>query len=57
MFSRDSLVIYVSEEVDGQRKQHGYSFPVPEADRIGINLQWMLAFCYMTSNKDATPSM
>ncbi len=57
VFSRDSLVIYVSEEVDDERKEHGYAFTVPEADRVGINLRWMLAFCYMTSNRDATPYM
>ena len=57
VFSRDSLVIYVSEEIDGSRKEHGYAFTVPEADRVGINLKWMLAFCYMQSNEDATPYM
>ncbi len=57
VFSRDSLVIYVSEEIDGERKEHGYAFTVPEADRVGINLKWMLAFCYMTSNREATPYM
>lgn len=30
---------------------------VPDADRIGINLKWMLAMCYRQSNRDATPSM
>lgn len=57
IFTRDSLVIYISEYVDGARTEHGYAFTVPEADRIGINLKWMLAMCYMKSNRDATPSM
>jgi hypothetical protein len=57
VFTRDSFVIYVSEEIDGERKEHGYAFTVPEVDRIGINLKWMLASCFMTSNKFATPSM
>ena len=57
VFTRDSFVIYVSEKVDGERKEHGYAFTVPEADRIGINLKWMLVLCYMKSNRDATPSM
>ena len=57
VFSRDSFVIYVSERVEGERKELGYAFTVPEADRIGINLKWMLAMCYVTSNKYATPSM
>ena len=57
VFTRDSLVIYVSEQDGEQRKEHGYAFTVPEADRIGINLKWILAFCYMTPNSEATPSM
>ena len=57
VFTRDSLVIYLSEEVDGERQELGYAFTVPEADRIGINLKWMLAMCFMKSNKFATPSM
>ena len=57
IFTRDSFVIYVSEEIDGTRKEHGYAFTVPSADRIGINLKWMLASCFMKSNKFATPFM
>ncbi|MEM7283069.1 MAG: hypothetical protein AAF438_15735 [Pseudomonadota bacterium] len=57
IFTRDSFVIYVSEEIDGERKEHGYAFTVPQADRIGINLKWMLASCFMKSNKFATPAM
>lgn len=55
IFTRDSFVIYVSEEIDGQRKEHGYAFTIPTADRIGINLKWMLASCFVKSNKLATP--
>ena len=57
IFTRDSLVIYVSEELETERKEHGYAFTVPEADRIGINLKWMLAACFMQSNQFATPKM
>ncbi|MDH3589621.1 MAG: hypothetical protein OEQ74_09470 [Gammaproteobacteria bacterium] len=57
IFTRDSFVIYVSEEIDGERKEHGYAFTIPEADRIGINLKWMLASCFMKSNRFATPAM
>jgi hypothetical protein len=57
VFTRDSFVIYVSEKTDEGRKELGYAFTVPTADRIGINLKWMLASCYMTSNRDETPSM
>jgi len=48
-FTRDSFVIYVSENVDGERRELGYAFTVPDADRIGINLKWMLASCFMKS--------
>jgi len=57
IFTRDSFVIYVSEEIDGERKEHGYAFTVADADRIGINLKWMLASCFMKSNKYETPYM
>lgn len=57
IFTRDSFVIYVSEEIDGERKEHGYAFTVPEADRIGINLKWILASCYMKSNRFEMPYM
>lgn len=57
IFTRNSLVIYVSEELETGRKEHGYAFTVPEADRIGINLKWMLAACFMESNQFATPEM
>lgn len=56
-FTRDSLVVYVNEDLDGERKQHGYAFTLPEADRIGINLKWILVNCYMQSNAQATPYM
>ncbi len=57
IFTRDSLVIYVSEQVDGERREHGYAFTEPDATRIGVNLKWLLATCFMVSNADATPSL
>lgn len=57
VFTRDSFVIYLSERINGQRQELGYAFTRPDADRIGINLKWILAMCYVTSNRDATPSM
>ena len=54
-FTRDSLVVYVSEEIDGESKEHGYAFTLPEADRVGINLKWILVNCYMVSNEDVQP--
>ena len=57
-FTRDSLVIYVIEKLDdGSTKEHGYAFTLPEANRIGINLKWLLASCFMISGKIDTPTM
>jgi len=57
-FTRDSLVIYVIEKMeDGSTKEHGYAFTLPEANRIGINLKWLLASCFMISGKVDTPTM
>ena len=56
-FARDSLVVYVSEETSAGREELGYAFTVPEADRIGINLKWMLVNCFMQSNEAITPFM
>ena len=57
-FTRDSLVIYVIERLDdGSTKEHGYAFTLPEANRIGINLKWLLASCFMSSGKVDTPTM
>lgn len=57
VFTRDVLVLYVLEFVDEETKSHGYIFTEPEAERIGINLYWMLAYCYMTSNTEVKPFM
>lgn len=57
IFTRDSLVVYVNEFIDGEMKQHAYTFAPPASDRIGINLKWILVNCFMESNRDATPSM
>ena len=57
-FTRDSLVIYVIEKLDdGSTKEHGYAFTLPEANRIGVNLKWLLASCFMISGKVDTPTM
>ena len=57
-FTRDSLVLYILEQLeDGTVKEHGYAFTEPNVERIGINLKWMLANCFLVSGKDAMPSM
>ncbi len=56
-FTRDVLVLYVLEYLDDEIKSHGYIFTEPETERIGINLHWMLSYCYMESNKAIRPFM
>lgn len=57
-FARDSLAMYVIEKNrDGSFKEHGYAFVDDEADRIGLNLKWILVSCYLQSNKVTTPEM
>ena len=57
-FTRDSLVLYILEQREnGSVKEHGYSFTEPNVERIGINLKWMLASCFLVSGRDAVPSM
>ena len=57
VFTRDVLVLYVLEYVGDEIKSHGYVFTEPTAERIGINLYWMLSYCYMESNKVVRPFM
>lgn len=57
-FNRDSLVIYVSEERDaGDRIEHGYAFTAPDAERIGVNLKWLLANCSLVPPSEAKPEL
>lgn len=57
-FNRNSLVVYVNERLaDGTTQEHGYAFTDPDADRIGINLKWLLVNCAMTPRHLARPEM
>jgi hypothetical protein len=57
-FNRNSLVIYTMERLaDGSVKEHGYAFTEPQAERIGVNLKWMLVNCSMTPRHEARPEM
>lgn len=57
-FNRDSLVIYALEKLaDGSIKSHSYAFTEPDAERIGINMQWMLVNCSMVRRDQAVPSL
>jgi len=55
IFARPSFVIYAKTKKDGKKVEKGYAWTSPDAQRIGINLKWMLANCYLISNKDVTP--
>lgn len=43
--------------VTGPALSHGYIFTEPHAERIGINLYWMMAYCYSESNTEIRPFM
>ncbi len=54
-FTRNSLVMYVLEREEGGVRTHTYGWTEPRAERIGLNLQWLLVNCYRVSNRDVTP--
>lgn len=55
-FTRNSLVMYVLEKTpDDGVKTVTYGWTEPRAERIGVNLQWMLVNCFMVSNRDVRP--
>ncbi len=56
-YTRDSLVMYIFERnEDGSAGEFfGYTFTQPDAERLGINLGFILVNCFMVSNRDATP--
>jgi len=57
-FNRNSLVLSVLERLpDGSIKEHGYAFTDPDAERIAINLKWMLGNCAITPRNEARPQM
>ena len=57
-FNRNSLVLSVLERLpDGSTKEHGYAFTDPGAERIAINLKWMLGNCAITPRDQARPEM
>lgn len=57
-FNRDSLVIYALERLaDGSVKSHSYAFTQPDAERIGLNMQWMLVNCAITRRDEARPDL
>jgi hypothetical protein len=57
-FNRNSLVLSVLERLsDGAVKEHGYAFTDPDADRIALNMKWILVNCAITPRNEARPEM
>jgi hypothetical protein len=56
-YTRDSLVMYIFERnADGSAGEFfGYTFTQPDAERLGLNLGFILVNCYVVSNRDAVP--
>jgi hypothetical protein len=54
-FTRNSLVLYVNERVNGEIKNLAYSGTDPKVERLFVNLKWMLVNCYMQFNRDVRP--
>ncbi len=57
VFTRPSFVAYIKtkENEEAKAKEISYAWTEPTAQRIGINLKWMLVNCYMLSNEDVLP--
>jgi len=56
VFTRPSFVMYIKTKEEGNSvKEVSYAWTEPDAQRIGINLKWMLVNCYMVSNEDVVP--
>jgi hypothetical protein len=57
-FNRNSLVIYTMEKLpDGSTREHGYAFTEPGAERLGVNLKWMLVNCSVVARDQARPEL
>lgn len=60
-FARPSLVVYVKTKSDNPDSEEqsttevSYAWTAANAQRVGINLKWVLVNCYMLSNEDVTP--
>ena len=57
-FNRNSLVLYVMKRMpDGSIEPGSYTFTQPDAERIGMNLRWMLVNCSIVPRDEARPTM
>jgi len=55
IFTRPSLVMYVTRREEAKKDVTNYAWTAPDAQRIGINLKWALVNCFMQSNEDVEP--
>ena len=56
VFTRNSFVIYLAEaDGEGGWKSISYSFTEPTVTRLGMNLRWILTYCFTESNATAKP--
>lgn len=57
IFTRHSFVIYIGQKqsAEDEEKEITYAWTVPKAQRIGVNLKWMLVNCFMLNNEEVTP--
>jgi hypothetical protein len=55
-FTRDSLVRSVLEREAEAVRTPACGWTEPGAERIGLNLQWLLVNCYLISNRDVRPA-
>jgi hypothetical protein len=55
IFTRHSFVMYIGKKENGEEKEITYAWTIPKAQRIGVNLKWMLVNCFMINNEEVKP--
>ena len=55
-FTNDVFVMYIVERARGQDDYNvTYTWGAPEEASVGLNLQWLLASCYITPQGETRP--
>lgn len=55
-FTNDVFVMYIVERASGQEDYNvTYTWGAPEETSVGLNLQWLLASCYITPQGETRP--
>ncbi|NKB42874.1 MAG: hypothetical protein GKS03_01225 [Alphaproteobacteria bacterium] len=55
-FTNDVFVMYIVERASGQKDRNvTYTWGAPEETSVGLNLQWLLASCYITPQNQTRP--